>query len=88
MNKTECEIICGNHDNTETKKNEEGRRGGVRERMRKRLLPHIMLPSIILANARSLRNKIEELHTHVCFKCEFRDSCLLAISETWFEIGL
>lgn len=43
------------------------------------------LPSIILANALSLHNKIEELHAHVRFQHEFRDSCLPAISETWLS---
>lgn len=57
----------------------------VRERMRKRLLSRIPLPSITLSNARCLRNKIEELHAYVRFQHEFRESCLLSITETWLS---
>lgn len=62
-----------------------GKRGGVRVRLRKQSLSRIPLPSIILTNAQSLRNKTDKLQAHVRFQREFRDSCLLAITETWLS---
>ncbi|XDV11016.1 hypothetical protein PO909_000083 [Leuciscus waleckii] len=59
--------------------------GGVLLRLRKQSLSRIPLPSIILSNAQSLRNKTDELQAHVRFQREFRDACLLAITETWLS---
>lgn len=52
------------------------KRGGVRQRLRKQSLS-------LLSNTQSLRNKTDELQAHVRFHHEFRDACLLAITETW-----
>lgn len=38
---------------------------------------------MMLINAQSLRNKVDELQAHVRFQHEFRDACLLAITESW-----
>lgn len=62
-----------------------GKWGGVCVRLKKQSLSRIPLPSIILTNAQSLRNKTDELQAHVRFQREFRDSCLLAITETWLS---
>ncbi|KAK7907136.1 hypothetical protein WMY93_015748 [Mugilogobius chulae] len=61
-----------------------GRRGGVRQRLRRRG-SRPPLPSVILCNVRSLKNKIEELRllTGTCF--EYRESCLLTVTETWLH---
>ena len=64
-----------------------GRRGGVRQRLRRRC-SRPPLPSMILCNARSLRNKIDELRimAKVCF--EYRESCLLVVTETWLHTDI
>lgn len=59
-----------------------GRRGGLRERAR-RSLSRVPLPSIILANMQSLRNKSDELQAHVRYQHEFKEACILALTETW-----
>lgn len=65
------------------KSRKRGKRGGVRERSRRQALNRIPLPSMMLMNAQSLRNKVDELQAHVRFQHEFRDACLLAITESW-----
>lgn len=61
-----------------------GKRGGIRLRLRNRGNKP-PLPSMILSNVRSLRNKIEELRTlsRICY--EYRESCLMAFTETWLH---
>ena len=63
---------------------QEARKAGW-QRVRKQPLSRIPLPSIILSNVRSLRNKIDELQANVRFQHYFRDACLLAITETWLS---
>ncbi|KAK0131527.1 hypothetical protein N1851_033782 [Merluccius polli] len=64
-----------------------GRRGGVQRRLRKyglrdrRRLP--ALPTILLSNVQSIRNKMDELEAHSRCKRDFRETCLLAFTETW-----
>lgn len=67
------------------KNRKRGKRGGVLQRLRKQSFSRIPLPSMILSNAQSLRNKTDELQAHVGFQHEFRDACLLAITETWLS---
>ena len=43
------------------------------------------LPSIVLGNTQSLRNKLDELKACTSYRYEFRDSCLMCFSETWFN---
>ncbi|KAK7893494.1 hypothetical protein WMY93_022646 [Mugilogobius chulae] len=64
-----------------------GKRGGARQRLRRQSLNRIPLPSMMLINAQSLRGKIDELQAHVRFQHEFRDACLLAITESWLTDG-
>ena len=59
-----------------------GRRGGVRVRARKRRLKP-PLPSITLFYARSLNSEIDELSACVKFKSEFRNSCVMCVTEAW-----
>lgn len=61
-----------------------GKRGGVKQRTRKLLSRNrIPLPSVILANVRSLMNKTEELRANVLHLRDYRDACLMAFTETW-----
>ncbi len=59
-----------------------GRRGGLSKRAR-RPLSRVPLPSIILANMQSLRNKSDEVQAHVRYQHEFKEACILALTETW-----
>lgn len=65
-------------------KRKRGRQGGVRCRLRRR--PYRPpLPSIILANVRSLRNKMDLLHAKCLMGSSFREACVLALCETWLD---
>ncbi len=46
-------------------------------------MSRIPLPFIILANARSLRNKTEELQALLSHQHDSREACILAVTETW-----
>lgn len=61
-----------------------GRRGGVATRLRRRIFK-LPLPSIVLGNAQSLRNKVDELETCARYLHQYRDSNLLCFTETWFS---
>ena len=61
-----------------------GRRGGVRSRLRRRPF-RPPLPSIILSNVRSLRNKMDLLHARCRMERAFRDICIIALTETWLD---
>ena len=43
------------------------------------------LPYIILANAQSLRNKIDDLQANSNYLQEYRNACIMAFSETWLS---
>ena len=60
-----------------------GRRGGVRQRLKRLKLQCIPLPSILLCNAQSIRNKVDELQANVIHLEKFRDTCIIAFNETW-----
>lgn len=56
----------------------------MRQRTRKlQQKNHIPLPSVILANTQSLRNKIDELQGNVIHLQDYGDACLMAFTETW-----
>ena len=62
-----------------------GRRGGVRQRLKRQGHKRIPLPTVILANVQSLRNKVDELQANVKFLAEYSSACLLAFTETWLK---
>ena len=63
-----------------------GRRSGVRQCVRRlQSKNRILLPSIIMTNAQSLRNNTDELQGDVLHVREFRDACVLAFTETWLS---
>lgn len=71
-----------NPANNKTRKR--GRKGGVRERLkRRRTRP--FLPELVVGNARSLNNKIDELRACCKHLNEYRCASLLCFSETWFQ---
>ncbi|KAK0154662.1 hypothetical protein N1851_003024 [Merluccius polli] len=61
-------------------------KSGVRRRLkrlsldnRRRLPP---LPTVLLSNVQSIRNKVDELEVWAKFKKEIKETCLLALTET------
>ena len=71
------------HTNFTTKPRKRGKRGGVRARIRRRGVKKPFMPVIILSNARSLCNKVDELAA--CAKYFHRESSVLCFSETWMN---
>lgn len=66
------------------RKQKRGRRSGLLARLRQQ--PHKPpLPSIILTNARSITNKMDELRLQVAANKFIADSCILLITETWLH---
>ena len=65
------------------KKRKRGKRGGVRQRLRSKQLTRIALPSLIVGNVQSLRNKLDELQGNVRFLQDYRNSCAMAFTESW-----
>ncbi|KAK0147403.1 hypothetical protein N1851_013129 [Merluccius polli] len=67
-----------------TGRRKRGRRGGIRNRLRRR---HTRppLPSIILSNVRSLNNKIDDLRTHARYCSDFREASLMCLTESWLQ---
>lgn len=64
-----------------------GRRGGVKQRL-KRLTgtqKSLPLPSIILANVRSLRNKLDELQANILCQWAYKEASLVCLTETWLD---
>lgn len=68
-----------------TKLRKRGRRGGVRQRLKRQGHRRIPLPTIMLANVQSLRNKMDELQANVKYLKEYNSACLLALTETWLK---
>lgn len=80
------ENAAGNNDESKTwKPRKRGKKGGVRQRLRKQRLRRIPLPTIVMANVQSLRNKIDELQATVHVHHAYREACILAFTETWLK---
>ena len=66
-----------------------GKRGGLRRRIKTlrlsdwRKLPP--LPTVLLANVQSIRNKLGELEVWAKLKREIKETCLLAFTESWLS---
>lgn len=58
--------------------------GGVRTRLRKRPFKP-PLPSVIMANVRSLRNKVDTLHAKCLVDRAYKEACIIALTETWLD---
>lgn len=66
------------------RKRRRGKRGGIRQRL-KRLGSKLPLPTTLLMNAQSLRGKMNELTANIRYLNEYRNACVLAITETWLN---
>lgn len=75
----------GDQGTRPTKARKRGSRGGVRQRLKRQGLRRIPLPSIILANVQSLRSKVDELQANARFVSDYRNACLIALTETWLK---
>ena len=77
--------LSGAHNDRQPRK---GRRRGkrcgalVRSRKRNSKAP---LPSIFLANVRSLRNKFDELCCHIATRKDYGNCCAYFLTETWLD---
>ena len=67
---------------TSCSKRKRGKKGGIRQRLKRRGF-RPPLPSIILANVRSIRNKLDEVSARVRYDYVFRESCIICFTETW-----
>ncbi|XDV11492.1 hypothetical protein PO909_000423 [Leuciscus waleckii] len=76
---------AGTEKTTSQKVRKRGKKGGLRQRLRKQGLNRIPLPSIILANCQSLRNKLDELQANVRFLSDYRNACVISLTETWLK---
>lgn len=65
-------------------KRRRGKRGGLHARLKART-SRPPLPSLLLANVRSLENKMDELRTRIISQREIRDCCVLIFTETWLS---
>ena len=61
-----------------------GRRGGIRRRLRQRK-SRPALPAVILANLRSINNKIDDIRALARYSFEFREAALLCFTESWLH---
>lgn len=55
------------------------KKGGIRDRLKREKCKHRSLPSVIMANVRSLRNKIDELQANVNYMHQYRTASILAL---------
>lgn len=61
-----------------------GKRGGLHARLKARA-SRPPLPSLLLANVRSLENKLDELRARITTQREIRECCALIFTETWLS---
>ncbi|KAI4871695.1 hypothetical protein NFI96_011011 [Prochilodus magdalenae] len=69
---------------TECPRRKRGKRGGLHARLKARAM-RPPLPSLLLANVRSLENKLDELRARITTQREIRDCCALILTETWLS---
>ena len=66
------------------RKQKRGTRGGASAKLKANPC-RTPLPSILLANVRSLENKLDYLRLDLTTKREVRDCCALIFTETWLN---
>ena len=57
----------------------------MRWRLRRAGLHRLPLPSAVLGNVQSLRSKVDELQANVKFIPEFKNACVITMTETWLK---
>ncbi len=76
------EVNKGRLNNPRRRRKHRGRHAGIRNRLRKRA-HNPPLPSILLANVRSLENKMDDLRARISFQQDIRDCNIFCLTETW-----
>ena len=64
------------------KHNSRGKRAGVRVKSRNRK-SRPFAPQVVFGNVRSIANKIDELRGNCRYLHEYREACILGLTETW-----
>ena len=77
-------IYKKNNFRNKKRKRFRGRKGGLRERLKRRG-SRVPLPNIVFGNVRSLRNKIDELDALTKFNTIYRNYSLIILIETWLS---
>lgn len=67
-----------------TRSRKRGKKGGVRARNRQRKF-RVPVPSLMIGNVRSIRNKTDELAANARFNYEYRESSMICLTETWLN---
>ncbi|KAI3375874.1 hypothetical protein L3Q82_003761 [Scortum barcoo] len=70
-----------------TSRHRQGKRAGLHARLKARS-NRPPLPSLLLANVRSLENKLDELRARITSQREVRDCCALILTETWLSASV
>ena len=60
----------------------QGKKGGVKAKHDKRPYRPFM-PSVMTGNVRSLNNKIDELYSLSKFHLDYRQECIISLTDTW-----
>ena len=81
---SDLDPALSNSATTTTRPRKRGRRGGVRNRVRRRK-NRPFVPSVIFGNCRSIHNKIDELRVNCRFLHQYRESCCIGLTETWLH---
>ncbi len=77
---------CGNSTHHKHKVTRRGKRkSGTTARLKRETCTQRLLPSIILANVRSLHNKLDELQANINHLHKYRSASILAFTETWLN---
>ena len=66
------------------KKRKRGKKGGVRARIRRRPFKPF-LPTVMMGNFRSIKNKFDEFSSAARFLHEYREASLISLTETWLN---
>lgn len=80
-----CSTTCSHrqHPFPQQQQRKRGKKGGLRAKFKRRgTRPFI--PSIILGNARSLNNKLDELEACCRHLNQYRNASIMTFTETWF----
>ena len=71
---------------SELKIKKRGRKGGVKTTIKKRLFKPY-LPTLILGNIQSIRNKMDRLCGNVSYHQNFRTCSVMCFSEKWLTLN-
>eukprot|EP00745_Piridium_sociabile_P022796 TRINITY_DN35541_c0_g1_i7.p1 TRINITY_DN35541_c0_g1~~TRINITY_DN35541_c0_g1_i7.p1 ORF type:complete len:265 (+),score=37.09 TRINITY_DN35541_c0_g1_i7:293-1087(+) len=66
----------------DVRRRKRGKRGGIRIKARRRRY-RLALPSMVMGNVQSVRNKVDELTACCKFMHEYREANLICLTETW-----